>query len=296
MFLISCLFVLKEIQQIDNLVRAKMHSYQQTRTTLSALAKKQTGSLLSRDLASLVKKDDFLGESEFMSTLFVVVPKFLKEEWLAEYEKLSDLVVPRSSKLIAEEADQLLFSVIVFNKAKKAFSEAAAHKRFTVREYVFDEEVQAVQKDEETRLNADIQAQWANLMRLLRTNFGEAFSCWMHLKAVRLYVESLLRYGLPPSFLFLLVRPLKGPSKLRKAILSELDQLSLPGISQIDLATAMHSEGMMPGGMAHLKDQQSSKSADPQTDAQEAAIWNALNVSMHNQFEPFVRLDLKWTI
>lgn len=38
------------------------------------------------------------------------------------------------------------------------------------------------------------------LFRLARTNFGEVFSAWVHLKALRVFVESVLRYGLPPDF------------------------------------------------------------------------------------------------
>ena len=30
---------------------------------------------------------------------------------------------------------------------------------------------------------------------------GEVFSAWVHICAIRLFVESILRYGLPPSFL-----------------------------------------------------------------------------------------------
>ncbi len=31
------------------------------------------------------------------------------------------------------------------------------------------------------------------------TSYGEAFSSWIHVCAVRLFVESILRYGLPPQ-------------------------------------------------------------------------------------------------
>jgi len=31
--------------------------------------------------------------------------------------------------------------------------------------------------------------------------FPKVFSSWMHFCAVRLFAESILRYGLPPSFL-----------------------------------------------------------------------------------------------
>ena len=33
-----------------------------------------------------------------------------------------------------------------------------------------------------------------------KTAYGEAFSAWMHIAVVRLFVEAILRYGLPPTF------------------------------------------------------------------------------------------------
>jgi V-type H+-transporting ATPase subunit C len=40
-----------------------------------------------------------------------------------------------------------------------------------------------------------------------RTSYGEAFSGWVHICAVRLFVESVLRYGLPPQFLGAIIQP-----------------------------------------------------------------------------------------
>lgn len=55
------------------------------------------------------------------------------------------------------------------------------------------------------------------------TSYSEAFSAWIHILAVRLFVESILRYGLPPQFLPVLMRPNpKAVAKLRK-VGGELD-------------------------------------------------------------------------
>ena len=44
----------------------------------------------------------------------------------------------------------------------------------------------------------------------------QAFSCYMHVLVVRLFVESILRYGLPPSFQAAVVRPQdKSEARLR---------------------------------------------------------------------------------
>lgn len=46
-----------------------------------------------------------------------------------------------------------------------------------------------------------------------RTHFAEAFSSWMHIKALRVFTESVLRYGLPVNFVAALVK-VRSPSFL----------------------------------------------------------------------------------
>ena len=47
----------------------------------------------------------------------------------------------------------------------------------------------------------------------------QAFSAWIHICAIRLFVESILRYGLPPRFLAALMKPnQKSTTKLRKVL------------------------------------------------------------------------------
>jgi hypothetical protein len=44
------------------------------------------------------------------------------------------------------------------------------------------------------------------LLRLSRTNFSESFQILVHLKVVRLFVESVLRYGLPANYVGLAIK------------------------------------------------------------------------------------------
>ncbi|CAN0425206.1 unnamed protein product [Discosporangium mesarthrocarpum] len=48
------------------------------------------------------------------------------------------------------------------------------------------------------------------MVRWCRAHFGEAFVAWMHLKVVRAFVESVMRYGLPVDFLTVVLAPKKG--------------------------------------------------------------------------------------
>ena len=59
----------------------------------------------------------------------------------------------------------------------------------------------------------------ANLEQWCRTSYGEAFSALVHVNAVRLFVESVLRYGLPPCFVAAVLKPTpKAEKRLRQAL------------------------------------------------------------------------------
>ena len=46
----------------------------------------------------------------------------------------------------------------------------------------------------------------AELLHLSRTNFSEAYQLLVHLKVARLFVESVLRYGLPANYVGLAIK------------------------------------------------------------------------------------------
>ena len=51
----------------------------------------------------------------------------------------------------------------------------------------------------------------AVLMKSMTIHFSEAFSAWIHLKALRVFVESVLRFGVPVNFNAFLVRVCSSP-------------------------------------------------------------------------------------
>ncbi len=57
-----------------------------------------------RSLVDIVK-DVELVNTDYLTTLFVVVPKALYKDWLASYETLTNYVLPRSSRLITEDQE-----------------------------------------------------------------------------------------------------------------------------------------------------------------------------------------------
>lgn len=73
-------------------MQVRMSEYNQLKGQVTAAARKQTGSLAVRDLTGLIKPTDAVN-TENLITLFTVVSKHDKAEWLTTYETLADFVV-----------------------------------------------------------------------------------------------------------------------------------------------------------------------------------------------------------
>lgn len=80
-------------------------------------------------------------------------------------------------------------------------------------------------------------------MRWLKVNFSECFCAWIHVKALRVFVESVLRYGLPVNFQAILLHPHKKSMKRLREVLNQLynhlDSSALQGSSAADVSRAV---------------------------------------------------------
>uniref|UniRef100_A0A3Q3XA19 V-type proton ATPase subunit C n=1 Tax=Mola mola TaxID=94237 RepID=A0A3Q3XA19_MOLML len=229
----------KQATQIDNDLKARASAYNNLKGNLQNLERKNAGSLLTRSLADIVKKEDFVLDSEYLITMLVVVPKTSYVDWQKTYETLAEMVVPRSTKLLFEDNDSGLFSVTLFRKAIDDFKHKAREIKFTVRDFQYNEEEMKADKEEMTRLSTDKKKQFITLslriiifffflssqgplVRWLKVNFSEAFIAWIHIKALRVFVESVLRYGLPVNFQAMLLQPNKKNMKKLREVLYDL--------------------------------------------------------------------------
>ncbi|CAL8093581.1 unnamed protein product [Orchesella dallaii] len=212
----------KQIGHIEADLKTKSSTYNNLKGSLQNLEKKQTGSLITRNLADIVKKEHFVLDSEYLVTLVVVVPKMNFHDWEMKYEKLTDMVVPRSSKLIFQDQEHGLFTVTLFRKVVDVFKYHCRENKFVVRDFTYNEEELALGKTEITKLHTDKKKMFGPLVRWLKINFSESFTAWIHVKALRVFVESVLRYGLPVNFQAVLMHPNKKSMKRLREVLENL--------------------------------------------------------------------------
>ncbi|KAG7529029.1 hypothetical protein FFLO_05822 [Filobasidium floriforme] len=199
--------LVKEMNSIDSIQKQKVQGYNLAKGSLAGMQRKKMGNLSTKSLVGIVSKEDVVVDSEYLETLLVAVPNNLVRDWKEKYERLTTMVVPRSSSEITKDDEYTLFNVTVFKKVKDEYLHKCREHKFLAREFAFDDEAEQRQQQEMEEASAEEKELWTDLLRLSRTNFSEAYQLLVHLKVVRLYVESVLRYGLPADYSAIVLQP-----------------------------------------------------------------------------------------
>lgn len=232
-----------QVSKIEDDLKVRVAEYNNVRSQLNAINRKQSGSLAVRDLSNLVKSEDII-TSEHLVTLLAVVPKYSQKDWLASYETLTSYVVPRSSKKLFEDNEYALYTVTLFGRVADNFRTASREKGFQIRDFEHSPEAQESRKQELEKLIEDQGSMRSSLLQWCYNSYGEVFSAWMHFCAVRVFTESILRYGLPPSFLACVLAPsVKSEKKVRSI---------LEGLCDTANSTYWKTEDEVGGGVAGL--------------------------------------------
>jgi len=199
----------RDISGIDNDVRGKLNQYTASRTALSTANRGQTGNLSQKSLASVVNPNNLMkpDASEYLQQHLLAVPKSQVKEYLASYESLVEhWVVPRSSIELAKDDEYTLFAVTVFKKYSTEFLQKAREKRWVPREWKFREGGKEAEREEVGKLEKEERKLWGEALRLARTGYSDAVQTWVHVLVLRVVVETVLRYGLPLSYVCGLVK------------------------------------------------------------------------------------------
>ena len=124
------------------------------------------------------------------------------------------MVVPRSAVQIERDDEFTLFSVTTFKKTSTEFIHKCRENKWTPRDFKYKEGGREEEQKEVEKVEKDEKKVWGEALRLGRTAWGEAVMAWVHVLALRVFVETVLRYGLPLSFVCGLVRVSLSPVAL----------------------------------------------------------------------------------
>ncbi|MCJ1273589.1 Vacuolar ATP synthase subunit C [Puttea exsequens] len=209
----------KEVNSIDNDVKNKYNQYNQVKTSLSALQRKKTGNLSNKSLTAIVDPAVLIQDSEYLETHLVAVPRQIMKDFLKTYETISPMIVPRSALQIDSDDEFTLYAVTTFKKHSADFLHKCRESKWTPRDFKYKEGGREEEQKEMERVTKDERKVWNEALRLGRTAWGEAVMAWIHVLALRVFVETVLRYGLPLQFVCGLVQTTPKLSKKARASL-----------------------------------------------------------------------------
>jgi len=201
--------ITQEIASVDNDIKSKFNQYNSTKTALAQINRSTTGNLSQKSLSTVVNPKTLLAPdaSEYLQQQLIAVPNTQVKDYLKSYETLVEhWVVPRSSQELAKDDEFTLFAVTVFKKHAAEFVHKCREKRWTPRDWKFREGGREAEEAEAKKLEQEERRVWGEALRLGRTGYSDAVMAWIHVLALRVFVETVLRYGLPLSFVCGLVK------------------------------------------------------------------------------------------
>eukprot|EP01067_Filipodium_phascolosomae_P007365 Filipodium_phascolosomae@DN5874_c0_g1_i1.p1 len=170
---------------------------------------------------------DFV-DTAHLVTAVVVVPRGQEKDWLTTYESMTEFVVPRSSWRFDAAPDRegnSLWRVVVFRNALESFTTAARKKRFLVREFNYNAETYEQHKKKAQETDVEKRRLEVFLHNVCKACYSDTLIAWTHLKAIRVFVEAVLRYGVPPTFAPFLLKPAPSALKDTKNLRTELNSI-----------------------------------------------------------------------
>lgn len=145
-------------------------------------------------------------DSEYLETHLIVVPSNIRKDFLKSYESIAPMVVPRSAVELAKDEEFVLYAVTTFKKHSSEFLQKCRESKWTPRQYKYVEGGKEEEQKELDRVAREEKKVWGEALRLGRTGWSEAVMVWAHVLTLRVFVETVLRYGLPLEYVSALIK------------------------------------------------------------------------------------------
>ncbi|OII71686.1 vacuolar ATP synthase [Cryptosporidium ubiquitum] len=182
------------------------------------------GTLNTKDLTDVITPECIesgdIVDTEHILTVFVIVPKGNKENFLNSYENFDKYVVPKSAKFIPKITDKdgnEIVRVLIFKSSVENFKTSCKNHKFVLRDdFKYSQEKFNHLMSSRQKLLQEKDKQEKYLKRMCFAGFSDIFISWMHVKAMRCFVEAVLRYGVPPQFASFMISMEPNQSKIKK--------------------------------------------------------------------------------
>jgi V-type H+-transporting ATPase subunit C len=233
-----------EVQLQEDELRTASTSFSEAGNKVMAIRRRNEGSLLVRSLDEIGSKlkhirthQDFVVnraskspmyvDTRNLTTVLVVMKKAAADDFVKGYDVGANYVVPESLQTLEQDNEFSCFSVTLIRDHIDDYKTATREKGWHVRDFVYNPRMREELDAEAQQVVTEYLTEASKFSDHLVATFSHIAVVWMHVKALRVFVEATLLYGIPPNFKsFLVACSPKNIPKIHK----ELEKTFTDGI------------------------------------------------------------------
>ena len=131
--------------------------------------------------------------------------------------RIPAVIVPGAIKelqgLDPKDRDNVVVRIVVYKPQAEDVVKAMRKQGFTARMFSYNRAKWEEDKKKKQTLNEALQNKTAKLNTTACECYQELFTALMHLKIIRVFIDGVLRFGIPPKFYIGLVMPRRGEER-----------------------------------------------------------------------------------
>ena len=221
----------ERVKSIDADIKQFMESYSEVSASLSILVKNKGANFLTADMSEVIYQAVDEGrvdssifirdDSSFLTNMLVVVPNKKEREFLANYvmedEKNDIATVPGSATYTGLQDDDgnKIFRVALFHKFPE-FNRPRQIANYVCKQFEYNKEEYEKDQERIIELTKEKKELGEKLLRRSHLTYSELFISCIHLKIMRVYIDGVLRFGIPPTFIISMLEPHSEERKIFK--------------------------------------------------------------------------------
>jgi len=217
--------IVNQVNRLDDDLKQKLLHYNDLKNTSQSLEARQDASLQQRDLTdvfgSCADKDFQFVDTDNLMTIPVIVPKVQQNTFLSKYSDpdICPGVAPQSAHCHEKATDKdgnMLFTVLIMKRNKDQFFTAMRKLKCHAKDYQSVQGGFANRKKKRAEVTAEKERQEKFIQRICVASFSDILMGIIHLKALKIFVDSVLRLGVPAKFAAYSILPVPGTKQNAK--------------------------------------------------------------------------------
>ena len=231
-----CKYFSQEILRQEEELRGASTAYTEAGNRIQTLRRRGEGSLLVKNLDEVgsrmtlvtdlksyrptkATKNPIYVATRNMKTILVVMKKSMEADFVKNYMCDSDFVIPGSLQALESDNEFACYAVTILGVNLDDYKARTRERGWHVREFTYNPNLREDLARESQETVSSYLQESEKFKTHLEGTFSHVATVWIHVKALRAFVESVLVYGIGSNYkAFLIEASTKNISKIHKEL------------------------------------------------------------------------------